>query len=109
MAKQYLLCGTDEDGCNAKNPNSCLCMPYDGDAVANAPYCLDLSNVSCHPLASTPNCNQDNIYPNQATCLATAFQSEPNPPCSKTSESFCIHHKIARCTQDGGQASCTII
>jgi hypothetical protein len=102
---KYYLCGPDEDGCSSDEYAYCLCMPEDG-ALATQPYCLDLIEVSCKPLSLSPQCASEYIFKNQASCLATAFQSEPEPPCAVTNQSFCIKNHIPICEQDAGQATC---
>jgi hypothetical protein len=101
----FYLCGSDEDGCNGPDYLGCLCMPYDSD-LANQPYCLDFDNVSCVPLSKMKNCNHYDVFKNQATCLAVAFQSEPMPPCPLTTANFCEQHHIPACDKDGGEATC---
>ncbi len=101
----YYLCGSDEDGCSPLAYEGCLCSPNDG-ALSSKPYCLDLDNVSCVPLSKMPNCRKDYIIKDQASCLAVAYQSEPDPPCLPTTKEFCVKHHIALCQQDGGQDSC---
>ncbi len=103
--EQYFLCGPDEDGCNPDEYSSCLCMPYDGPLASQA-YCLDFDNLSCVPLSLMPNCPRGDIMKNQASCLATAFQSEPTPPCPLTTKEFCVTHKVAICDKDGGVNTC---
>lgn len=102
---RYFLCGPDEDGCSPNYYTSCLCMPYD-ELSSQTPYCLDFTTVACIPLAKKPNCPHTDIFKNQATCLATAFQSEAEPTCPLTSEEFCRSHNIPLCAIDGGMNSC---
>lgn len=103
--EKYFLCGPDEDGCSADSYQYCLCMPQD-DALSSQPYCLDFDNVSCKPLSLMPNCHSGDIFRDQATCLAVAFQSEPEPPCALTDKDFCVQHHIPSCDKDGGVSSC---
>jgi hypothetical protein len=103
--EKYFLCGTDEDGCLPDSYAYCVCMPYD-DALASQPYCLNLDNVSCRPLSLVSNCESGSIYKDQATCLAVAFQSEPEPPCVLTHKDFCVKQHVLLCDKDGGADSC---
>lgn len=98
------MCGPDEDGCYPDIYPYCLCMPYDN--LASQPYCLDLDNVSCVPLSLRPHCPSGYITKNQASCLATAFQSEPDPPCQLKTKKFCTENHVPLCEKDGGQDSC---
>lgn len=99
------LCGPDEDGCSPGEYQWCLCMPYDG-ALASHPYCLHFENLSCVPLSQSPDCPRPYIFKDQGTCLAVAFQSEPEPPCPLVNEKFCREHHIAICQKDGGEGTC---
>ncbi|ABS77645.1 hypothetical protein [Coxiella burnetii] len=102
---KYFLCGPDEDGCGPGEYQWCLCMPYDG-ALAGEPYCLNFDNVSCVPLAQAPNCPKGDIFKDQGTCLAVAFQSEPEPPCPLVDEQFCRQHHVPVCQKDSGAETC---
>lgn len=104
-AENYFLCGPDEDGCSPSDYSSCLCMPFDGPE-SQQPYCLDFNEVACIPLQQQPQCLNGIILNNQSECLATAFQSEPEPPCQTADKSFCQKHHIPLCKRDGGQNSC---
>ena len=104
-SQHYFLCGPDEDGCYPGEYPYCLCMPYDG-ALASQPYCLNFDNISCVPLSLMPNCPHVDIFNNQSDCLATAFQSEPDPPCPLKTKAFCIKHHVPLCPPDGGEDSC---
>lgn len=104
-AQKYFLCGPDEDGCYPSIYPYCLCMPYDG-ILATQAYCLDFDNVSCVPLSLMPNCPSGDIIKNQSQCLATAFQSEPDPPCPLKTKKFCVKHHVPLCQKDGGEDSC---
>ncbi len=99
------LCGTDEDGCFPDHYDYCICMPYDSE-TANQPYCLNFNNLSCVPLSSKPDCRGGEIYGDQATCLAVAFQSEPTPVCPLKTEQFCRDHAVPLCEKDGGMNTC---
>lgn len=101
----YFLCGSDEDGCSSDNYSACFCMPYDG-ALATQSYCLNLKEVSCKPLSSLPKCDSGLVFKDQGTCLAVAFQSEPQPPCQLTTQTFCQAHQALICDKDGGMNSC---
>lgn len=101
----YFACGPDEDGCSEEYYSSCLCMPVD-DNGQSQPYCLDFDTLACVPLALQPKCPRHQIFATQARCVATAFQSEAEPPCEKVSGDFCHQHGIPVCAVDGGIASC---
>lgn len=92
----YYLCGSDEDGC--WDYRSCACIPAQN---IDTPFCLDLDTLSCSPLAQKPDCYPLFIHKNQSECLATLFQSEPTPPCTLVSETFCIEHHILICDAEG--------
>lgn len=104
-ADWYFLCGGDEDGCSAEHPEYCFCIPYDG-AQANQAYCLNFNNLSCVPLSSKPDCQGGEVFKDQATCLAVAFQSEPTPLCPLTSGEFCQNNHVPTCEVDGGINTC---
>lgn len=104
-ADAFFLCGPDEDGCSAEYYSSCLCMPVDAQGQ-HQPYCLDFDQVACVPLAQQPGCPRAHQFPDQASCVATAFQSEPEPPCERTTGDFCREHRVPICGVDGGLASC---
>lgn len=99
----YYLCGSDEYGCS--DYRFCACIPAH-DTQANLPYCLDLDNLTCLPLSQTPKCYPLFIYKNQGECLATLFQSEPQPPCQLVPQSTCIDNSIPICNADGNFYSC---
>lgn len=103
----YYLCGPDEDGCSPDEYPYCLCMPQD-EGLADKPYCLDFDIVACIPLSKQPHCPKGNIFANQSTCLAVAFQSEPDPPCPLVPEQFCRLNHIPFCKPDGGMRDCVI-
>ena len=102
---RYFICGPDEDGCLEGMYHYCFCIPYD-DIEANTPYCLDFDKLKCTPLSKTPNCNSHFVYRNQGECLATIFQSEPTPPCTLTTHSFCIKEHAIICGSSGQLDSC---
>ncbi|MDF1797515.1 MAG: hypothetical protein P1U63_13360 [Coxiellaceae bacterium] len=81
----YLVCGSDEDGCDLNHPDiGCMCFPYD-QINANRTHCLHFgAKLTCKPLkAGATQCPAgDFSAPSQASCLALAYQSEANPPCS---------------------------
>ena len=74
----YFLYGPDEDGCFDDRHEYCACIPYD-DVQAEQPYCLNFDKLTCLPLSKTPECNLNDQYVNQSTCLATLYQSEDTP------------------------------
>lgn len=102
---RFFLCGPDEDGCFEGMYPSCFCIPYN-DIEANAAYCLDFNELKCTPLSQTTHCNSYLIYKNQSECLATIFQSEPRPPCTITTLSFCIQEHTIMCDPSGQLSSC---
>jgi hypothetical protein len=102
---RYILCGPDEDGCPKEGYQYCACIPYD-EARAKERYCLDFDRMVCQPLSAAPNCDPSFIFKNQQTCLATIFQSEPEPPCILTTLSFCTKHHTYLCDKDGRSGSC---
>ncbi len=89
--EKYFVCGPDEDGCYPDEYPYCLCIPID-EKVTNQPYCLDFEKLSCVPLVEMPNC-QD-VFKNQSDCVATAFQSEAEPPCFVKNKAFCVNNHI---------------
>ncbi|HSW92904.1 MAG TPA: hypothetical protein VLJ15_00950 [Gammaproteobacteria bacterium] len=100
----YFLCGPDEDGCPEGQEQYCACIP--ASASPEQPYCLNFDARTCAPLIRQPNCARDLIFSNQETCLATIFQSEPEPPCVKVSQSFCSTHSTYVCNEQGDPDSC---
>src|SRR5690242_4772814 len=82
------LCGPDEDGCFKGEYQYCACIPENVKA-AGKPFCLDFNKMTCAPLADVPNCDPEMIFKNQGSCLATIFQSEPEPPCPLKTQTFC--------------------
>lgn len=102
---RYFICGPDEDGCFDDMHQYCACIPYD-DLNAERPYCLDFDNLTCRPLSKTPDCKPAHIYKNQGECLATIFQSEPEPPCAVTTHARCLEGHSAFCPPDGQPDSC---
>lgn len=103
--QRYFLCGSDEDGCLMENVQYCACIAYD-ELHANKPYCLDFNKMRCEPLVNVAHCDPDNIYENQSQCLATIYQSEPEPGCPMTTQSFCIKNHTPICNSDGDVNSC---
>src|SRR5580704_14066758 len=83
---RYYLCGPDEDGCLLDQAQYCACIPLDEDNFSQ-PYCLDFDNLRCEPLSKVSGCLL--TFSDQGRCLATIHQSEPEPPCSVTSLTFC--------------------
>ena len=113
FANPYYLVGTDEDGCDLRNPASCLCMPVDPPPAANGSYCMDLSDVSCKPYHPGMTCAK--VFPPQslpspqAACLVVAFESTPGAPaCQTVAKATCQQHHVAICAQDGGQDTCKL-
>lgn len=102
---RYFLCGADEDGCLEGAYQYCFCIPYN-DVEANTPYCLDVDALKCTPLSKTINCSSSFVYKNQGECLATIFQSEPMPPCTVTTHSFCLKENVMMCDPNGQLDSC---
>ena len=102
---RYLLCGPDEDGCPEDGYQYCGCTPYN-EMQGNKSYCLDFDNMTCKPLSESPNCPSRFIFQDQAHCLATIFQSEPEPPCMLTTYQFCKIHNTYFCDGDGNPSSC---
>lgn len=102
---RYFLCGSDEDGCLEGMYQYCFCIPYN-DIEANNPYCLDFDEFKCTPLTQTPDCKPFFTYRNQSECLATIFQSEPVPPCTITTHSFCLKEHAVICNPEGQLDSC---
>lgn len=104
-SNRYFLCGPDEDGCYEEISQYCACIPYD-DLEAGRPYCLNFNEMTCTPLSQTPNCDPAFIFQNQGSCLATIYQSEPRPPCSVTTRSYCLEHHTSICDKNGRPESC---
>lgn len=102
---EFLLCGPDEDGCYEDISQWCACIPYDRNYGENA-FCFDFDKRTCKPLHEVPGCIQRFIFPNQATCLATLFQSSPHHPCEQVSREYCVSHKTPVCAPDGHPGSC---
>lgn len=101
----YIMCGPDEDGCYADIYQYCTCTPYNQE-YGQEPYCLDFDKLTCEPLSKVPNCDPHMIQKNQQSCLATIFQSTPNPPCPMRSKDFCIQHHMSLCDKEGRPESC---
>lgn len=81
----YYLCGSDEDGCMEGREEYCACIP-----VAPNPeqiYCLDFDKMTCTLFRQGSYCEL--TLPSQGQCLATLFQSEPEPLCRLVDQSFC--------------------
>jgi hypothetical protein len=102
---RYLLCGPDEDGCPADGYQYCSCIPYD-EMQNGKPYCLDFDRMTCKPLSESPNCSSHFVFKDQAHCLATLFQSEPEPPCVLTTYQFCKENNMYFCDNDGHPENC---
>lgn len=101
----YLLCGPDEGGCQEDIYQYCFCIPYN-EKYAQTPYCLDFDLFTCTPLAQAPDCDSSFVFKDQSACLATIFQSEPEPGCLMTHRSFCIENQMALCDQSGNPENC---
>jgi len=104
-AEKYLLCGPNEDGCYRNIYQYCNCIPYN-EQQGSQPYCLDFDNMRCHPLTQVPDCDAALIRKDQASCLATIFQSEREPGCRATTQAFCVKHNMYFCDEDGHPGSC---
>jgi hypothetical protein len=102
---RYFLCGPDEDGCPENQMQYCACIPLD-EINFPKPYCLDFDNMRCEPLSKVPDCNLALIFKDQGRCLATIFQSEPEPPCLTTSLTFCRENHAWICDVSGDPSSC---
>lgn len=102
---RYFICGPDEDGCSVEQVKHCVCIPYD-ESNYSRPYCLNFDKMQCEPLINLPNCPSTLIYEDQGSCLATIFQSEPEPPCPTVSEEFCMVNHITLCDVNGDPLSC---
>ncbi|GEM_PF-3224840 len=102
----YFLCGTDEDGCSDGYEQYCECIPINSQQE-NQPYCFDFDNMTCQLLPERPECNIALVFTNQASCIATLFQSEAYPPCKVVTQSFCHLHAIFICDATGNIESCT--
>lgn len=100
---RYFLCGSDEDGCFLDRVQYCACIPLDEDHFPE-PYCLDFDNMRCEPLSKVPGCSL--VYKDQGRCLATIHQSEPEPPCSVTTLSFCQQNHAWICDGSGNPDGC---
>lgn len=105
-SQTYFLCGSDEDGCSPNDYSACFCIPYDG-LLASKPYCLNLDEVACIPLSQKKDCSSELIMKDQNTCLAVAFQSEPEPPCTLVNKQFCLDNRMHLCPEGGFLTSCT--
>lgn len=102
---EFLLCGPDEDGCYEEISQWCACIPYNREH-GESEYCLDFDKRTCRPLHEIPECTQRFIFPNQATCLATLFQSSPSHPCEPVNREYCLSHGTPFCAPDGYPTSC---
>ena len=100
----YFLCGPDEDGCPEGDEHYCACIPE--SVLPEQPYCLDFDHMTCAPLAKKPGCDNSLIFRDQQSCLATIFQSEPEPPCVKVKQEFCETHVGYMCDESGDPNSC---
>ena len=72
------VCGSDEDGCDPSEPDTCICVASN---PANLAICFTYD--SCvEPDPATHQCAKDQINEKtEARCLAVLWQSEPTPPC----------------------------
>lgn len=104
-AKKYLLCGPDEDGCYPDIYTYCNCIPYN-EQQGNQAYCLDFDAMKCYPLSQKPDCYPLLIRKDQASCLATIFQSHAAPGCDFTTDDFCNEHQMRFCDAEGHPGSC---
>lgn len=100
----YYLCGPDEDGCFEEDYTSCACIPQDTQPAT--PHCLNFNTLLCTPIADEPNCQSRMIFPDQAHCLATIFQSMPEPVCGTRTLDFCLKHHIQFCDGNGEPKNC---
>lgn len=98
---RYHLCGPDEDGCFIGQEQYCACIPYD-EINFSKPYCLDFNNMKCEPLLAVPDCPKNAIYKDQGRCLATIYQSEPEPPCQTVTQTFCYQNHAWVCDNVNG-------
>lgn len=103
-AQPYFLCGPDEDGCPEGDEQYCACIP--ANPAPDQPFCLDFDAMTCAPLTQHPDCVKELTFPNQQSCLATIFQSEPEPPCTKVSHKFCRTHFTYLCDASGNPDTC---
>ena len=90
---QYFLCGPDEDGCYPGIYQWCMCIRKH-PTLAATPYCMDFDSLSCQPATAMPQCPVADLRPTQSNCVATLFQSEPEPACPLVDESFCRDNGI---------------
>ena len=102
----HALCGSDEDGCLEDGYQYCFCIPYNIKDI-DEPYCLDLDNLSCHPLRDVKDCHPNFIFKEQLRCLATLYESTPSNICRIVPDSFCEQHSIPKCDEFGTLESCT--
>ncbi len=98
----YYLCGPDEDGCPEGNEQYCACIPVSANAAQ--PYCYPADWKSCVLFKEGSDC--DLKFDNQAMCVASLFQSEPEPACQLVSQSFCKAHSVPICDESGNLDSC---
>ncbi len=103
--EKYYLCGPDEDGCPKDAYEYCFCIPYNYNH-AESQYCLDFTQLTCVPLERTKYCDPGLTFKSQGHCLATIFQSIPEPPCKIKSQSFCKEHNSYFCNEDGNPIYC---
>jgi len=103
-ASRYFICGPDENGCYDEIYQYCSCIPVN-EIQQNKPFCFN-DNLTCTPLAETPNCHPSSIYPTQNECLATIFHSLPEHPCTVTTDAFCLEHNSYFCAPDGNPSTC---
>ena len=77
--------------------------------IGGKKYCLNFEPaVFCLPLSLEPSCALSNIISGQGRCLATAFQSEPDPPCLLVHKRFCLKHGIPICKKDSRANTCHV-
>lgn len=101
----YFLCGPDEDGCPEGSEQYCACIP--ANIKWQRQYCLDFDQMKCIPfIKAHPNCSEKLRFDTQAECLATIFQSEPNPVCGQQTLAFCKAHLTYICDENGNPNSC---
>ena len=103
-SEDYFLCGPDEDGCYPGIYQWCLCEPKSVNSSED--YCLNFNRLACEPLSEHPDCPEAQIQPDQAHCLATLWQSEPEPLCAEVSREFCLKQHIPLCRLHAGVESC---
>jgi hypothetical protein len=100
----YYLCGSDEDGCSEGREQFCACIP--AGIHPDKPYCLDFDAMTCNAIVGPKCANNLIFFDNQGACLATIFQSEPNPACQWVPPAFCHSHPVYLCDSTGNPNTC---